>query len=72
MRRRGVILFVTLTCLFGSFAGDTRILSPIETAAAPSGSYWAVDAERCRKVWTELETKCAACITHCPRTWVKV
>ncbi len=31
-----MILFVTLTCLFGSFAGDTRVLSPIETAAAPS------------------------------------
>ena len=41
----------------------------IETGAEPAGSYWKVDAERCRKVWTELETRCAACITHCPRTW---
>lgn len=42
----------------------------IETGTAPAGNYWAVDAERCRKVWTQLETRCAACITHCPRTWI--
>jgi len=41
----------------------------IETGVAPAGDYWKVDSERCRKGWTRLETRCAACITHCPRTW---
>ncbi len=41
----------------------------IEDGDSPAGKYWQIDGEKCRAKWSELETRCAACITHCPLTW---